>query len=202
MPIEYAEDGSLSMVFIARYLNYPDTNISLRGMSNTWGLTTPDSLSEFVGLQVDRLEHISGAINVGSQSGDLHPNGTDYDYYITFQDQTYGGGNDASSVWKLLNTSQFGGEQNVDVYIFFKRTGGATLNALNIYSSNNSTGPWTLRDTEPASGIAGDLIDNYIPSSSSDLYFRLEIDKQDQDEDTLYTVDLAVGILVLDNRDV
>lgn len=185
MPILTTEDG-LSMGFIRNYLGQPGGSVSLRSMSAAVGNSTPDAISEFVGSQISRFTHISGAFNIGTQTGDLYPITGDYENWKTFDDQTLGDGNTGDAIFSWDNVANFGA---TTMQVFFRQTGGATIDAVKIFQSTTSSGPWTERATAAPPNV------NALLAPSNGLYLMFRIQKEDGNDNTLYTVNLKIGCL-------
>lgn len=143
----------------------------------------PHAISEFYGY-VDlryRFENYvvfntatQLAYNISNNDGDGQAD------KITFQMKTYGDGNAGYSYWQNFVQGSTGSQ------LVFTNEGGAAINAMKIYQSANSSGPWTLRSSGPSFGVIASV------QNANGLYFLLEIEKEDGSENTLYTVDVSL----------
>tara|TARA_E500000318_G_scaffold99682_1_gene101873 strand:+ start:77 stop:718 length:642 start_codon:yes stop_codon:yes gene_type:complete len=154
--------------------------------------TAPHAMSEFYGYGLSPFfSHISGAINIGSQDGyeDLacDTGGVFNDQPITFQDKTYGDGNEADSIWQIDVPSNYmssPGYGSISATLI-----SGLIDDFRLYYSANSTGPWTLA----SSGFSTYRNFSYNTGNSSSInYVRIQIGKDGGDEDTLYTANIEL----------
>jgi len=155
--------------------------------------TAPHAMSEFYGYGLSPFfSHISGAINIGSQDGYVDQacstSGVVNDQSITFQDKTYGDGNDSDSRWQIDVPSNYIATAGYG-YIEARLISGL-IDDFRLYYSANSTGPWTLA----LSGSSTFRYFGYNTGNSSSInYVRIEISKDGGNENTLYTADIELA---------
>lgn len=207
-------DGTSSRYVYAEVSSpgYPNKNFWLRSFE----INLPPAHSEVkfkmarygstigtVCLHIDVLDlkppyfvHQSGAYNISDNQGSVVDScGGDYDINdeITFTDATYGDGNSASSIWKVdfpLDEMELGLDYYSSIYVRQNGTGDPGIDSVKLFSGDTVTGPWTLE----ATGTSSNNYTVFIGSSSwtAPKYIKIEIDKQDGSENTLYPINLQL----------
>jgi len=198
-----AIERPLSLKFIKDYFTntYTTTNsdISFRAINLARGRTTPDSFVDFENNQVTRFNYISGA-DGGAYSGTGDLSST-FANYMTFQDSV-AAGSEASSIWKLINTYQYGysplsTDYQVRIYVEHDYTVSGNFSG-NIFleRSTSSSGPWTIKAvTFSTSGATVSFA--FTPSTSDNDYFRIRLDN-DYFFSSTAIMQMGIGIEVLD----
>jgi len=205
-------DGTSSRYVYAEVSSpgYPNKNFWLRSFE----MNLPVSQSEVkfkmarygdtigtVCLHVDVLDlkppyfiHQSGAYNISDNQGSVAEcTGSDYNDEITFTDATYGDGNSAFSIWKVdfpLDEMELGLDYYSSLMVKQNGTGDPGIDSVKLFSGNTVTGPWTLE----ATGVSSNNYTVFISGSSwtAPKYIKIEIDKQDGSENTLYPINLKL----------
>jgi hypothetical protein len=195
-----ALEAPLALKFIKDYFTntYTTTNsnISFRAINLARSRTIPDAFSDFLGNQVSRFNHISGAFAISSATGDLD---SAFNNYKTFQDSV-SGSSEASSIWKLINTYHYGfsplsSDYQIRLYVKYDFLVSGTYNTGNIFveQASSSSGPWTIKSV--MSAFPSTTSFTFTPSTSDNDYFRIRIDNNNTG---FITLAMAIGIEVLD----
>jgi len=208
-------DGTSSQYVYAEVSSpgYPNKNFWLRSFE----MTLPEIQSEVkfkmarygatigtICLHIDVLDikppyfvHQSGAYNISDNQGNYHDDcgGILVDDVITFTDATYGDGNSASSIWKVdlpLDEMQLGLNTFSYIQVDHADSGDPGIDSVKLFSADSVSGPWTLKDTGTYS------VNNYrvffsINNVAPPKYIKIEIEKQDGSENTLYPMNLSLA---------
>ena len=208
-------DGTSSRYVYAEVSNpgYPNKNFWLRSFE----MTLPEIQSEVkfkmarygatigtICLHIDVLDikppyfvHQSGAYNISDNQGNYHDDcgGILVDDKITVTDATYGDGNSASSIWKVdlpLDEMELGVNSFSYIEVNHTDSGDPGINSVKLFSGDSASGPWTLKNTGTYS------VNNYnvsfsISNVTPPKYIKIEIEKQNGSENTLYPMNLSLA---------